>query len=65
MDNTKFITKNVFLDELEYIRSVYIHKYTSGEMSSLLRQQIKDIEWFINLVKTYPSVNCKSVSSYD
>lgn len=64
--DTKFIAKNVFLDELEYIRSVYIHKYTSGGMSSLMRQKIDDIEWFIHLVKTYPEVKAdKFVSSCD
>lgn len=67
MDAVKFIDKAVFLDELEYIRSVYNHKYVHGEMSSLLRQKIEDIEWFIDLVKKYPSVkgSCESVSSYD
>ena len=50
MDETKYIDKQVFLEQLRYIREVVLkNQYTDRDA-----QKLKDVNWFINLIESYP-----------
>ena len=52
MDETKYIDKQVFLEQLRYLREVVLkNQYTDRDA-----QKFKDMNWFINLIESYP--NC-------
>lgn len=50
MDETKYIDKQVFLEQLRYIREVVLkNQYTDRDA-----QKLKDVNWFISLIESYP-----------
>lgn len=50
MDETKYIDKQVFLEQLRYLREVVLtNQYTDRDA-----QKLKDVNWFIGLIESYP-----------
>ena len=50
MDETKYINKQVFLEQLRYLREVVLkNQYTDRDA-----QKFKDVNWFISLIESYP-----------
>lgn len=50
MDETKYIDKQVFLEQLRYLREVVLkNQYTERDA-----QKLKDVSWFIDLIESYP-----------